>query len=690
MDFEALSAAECAVHPQYAAPHGVTLPPDPQRRSLHSEAETTNAMNVTLAPALSADDLIDFASWFSVPADNNFWPELTCYEQDLSVLDIVGSSVTEGSLQKPWDVQLRSSFLPQFNIAELYRRNQDPEIDKDAVEPRHYDPASAEVEAPLVFPDMTVIPHEDIEAENLAHVEEVPAELTNTVFDLANDMQLKSNYPQFIELRIPPAPVLNAWVQLYFEHFHPMFPVLHKPTFSTSRANPFLVLAVAALGAHFSDINGAQLCLRAMHELTRRYTSYTCEKLNLKSRELWMTQTILLNQLGLMYSGDRRALELAEIFQAVPVTLARRKRLFTNTLPQERLGRLELPLGEKWQISILDEQRRRAGFAIWLIDAAYDYSFDLCTTMRADELQNCFPQPEDRWDASNAQVWATFGEESGPVKNITLGQVIKDKTWRYVWSKTGTLGKQTILQYLANVVNDKDYMSPASPSFSPEQRHAALEALETLLEETGDQGYGHSLSEVKASAAHRVMILSTLSLYHTPTSHIVPLAIKVIYGKMNDDSWMLTIDRWRSSSCQGRMGALYAAHVFETVRSARCIHFMTPVLLLRAVLVLWLYSTIHGQLRRGREYQLEIPSVVLDLKSLDTPATKQWIANGSGCIKLPGISNLLSRQGRRKTLEDAVVVMRSLKAWGISSMYAQLLERLRLVEDIHPADLETI
>ncbi|KAE8415640.1 hypothetical protein BDV36DRAFT_285212 [Aspergillus pseudocaelatus] len=557
-------------------------------------------MNATLAPALSADDLIDFASWFSVPADNNFWPELTCYEQDLSVLDIVGSSVTEGSLQKPWDVQLRSSFLPQFNIAELYRRNQDPEIDKDAVEPRHYDPASAEVEAPLVFPDMTVIPHEDIEAENLAHVEEVPAELTNTVFDLANDMQLKSNYPQFIELRIPPAPVLNAWVQLYFEHFHPMFPVLHKPTFSTSRANPFLVLAVAALGAHFSDINGAQLCLRAMHELTRRYTSYT------------------------------------------------------------------------------------------LIDAAYDYSFDLCTTMRADELQNCFPQPEDRWDASNAQVWATFGEESGPVKNITLGQVIKDKTWRYAWSKTGTLGKHTILQYLANVVNDKDYMSPASPSFSPEQRHAALEALETLLEETGDQGYGHSLSEVKASAAHRVMILSTLALYHTPTSHIVPLAIKVIYGKMNDDSWMLTIDRWRSSSCQGRMGALYAAHVFETVRSARCIHFMTPVLLLRAVLVLWLYSTIHGQLRRGREYQLEIPSVVLDLKSLDTPATKQWIANGSGCIKLPGISNLLSRQGRRKTLEDAVVVMRSLKAWGISSMYAQLLERLRLVEDIHPADLETI
>ncbi|KAB8207284.1 hypothetical protein BDV34DRAFT_211626 [Aspergillus parasiticus] len=548
-------------------------------------------MNVTLAPALSTDDLNDFTSWFSVPADNDFWPDLTCYEQDLSVLDIVGPPVTEGSLQKPWDTQKRNASLPQSNIAEVYRRNQVPEIDKDAVEPRHYDPASAEFDAPLIFPDMTGIPREVIEAENLAHVEEVPAELTNIVFELANDMQLKSNYPQFIELRIPPAPVLNAWVQLYFEHFHPMFPVLHKPTFSTSGSNPFLVLTVAAIGAHFSDIKGAQPCLRAMHELIRRYTSYT------------------------------------------------------------------------------------------LIDAAYDYNFDLCTTMRADELQNCLPQPEGRWNACNAQVWATFGEDNGSVTNYTLGQVIRNKTWRYAWSKTGTLGKLTILQYLANVVNDKDDMSPASPSFSPEQSYAALEALETLLEETGDQGYGHSLSEVKASAIHRVMIISALTLYHTPTSHIVPLAVKVIYGQINDDSWTLTINRWRSSSCQGRMGVLYAAHVFETVRSARCIHFMIPELFLRGVLVLWLYSIIHNRLRHGHEYQLEITSVVLDLKSLDTPATKHWIANGSSCIKLPGISNLLSQRGRCKMLEESVVVMRSLKAWGISSMYAQLLERLRLVED---------
>jgi hypothetical protein len=67
-----------------------------------------------------------------------------------------------------------------------------------------------------------------------------------------------------------------------------------------------------------------------------------------------------------MYSGNRRALELAELVQAVPVTLARRKRLLSNILPRARISALPLPLGQEWQLSIYDEERRRVGFATWV------------------------------------------------------------------------------------------------------------------------------------------------------------------------------------------------------------------------------------------------------------------------------------------------------------------------------------
>lgn len=97
-----------------------------------------------------------------------------------------------------------------------------------------------------------------------------------------------------------------------------------------------------------------------------RLTPDQCEHRNQNGRELWLTQAILLNQLALRYSGERRALEIAELLQALPVTLARRKRLFTNYLPHERVSHLDLRLDQTWQIWTLDEERRRTGFAIWV------------------------------------------------------------------------------------------------------------------------------------------------------------------------------------------------------------------------------------------------------------------------------------------------------------------------------------
>lgn len=91
-----------------------------------------------------------------------------------------------------------------------------------------------------------------------------------------------------------------------------------------------------------------------------------CERQNSNGRELWMSQTILLNHIGLLYGGERRSLEIGEFLQALPVTLGRRKRLFTNMFPVDKFAQLQLPHAQKWQIWLLDEERRRAGFAIWV------------------------------------------------------------------------------------------------------------------------------------------------------------------------------------------------------------------------------------------------------------------------------------------------------------------------------------
>ncbi|KAF7168905.1 hypothetical protein CNMCM5623_001811 [Aspergillus felis] len=446
----------------------------PEQALVHSPTqaeETYGAIDMITVPPFFSLDWNDFDEWL------NFW-----FDDDY--MGLSAKSISDPA----------ASATPA--IAGLYGNIQEPDMDKDAIDPRQYFPASIELDAQLVFPDMTTIASGDIEKENLALVEQVPDDVPRNVFEMATILQTKSNYPKFIELRIPPARVLNAWVQLYFEHFHPVFPILHKPTFSPATMNPFLVLTVAAIGAHFSDLEGSQACQRAMHELIRRYTSYTCEQCNRTSRELWITQTILLNQLGLMYSGNRRALELAELVQAVPVTLARRKRLLSNILPRARISALQLPLGQEWQVSTYDEERRRAGFAIWLIDFGWKYSFGLNHVMRADELQNCLPQSDDCWDAPGAQQWAQIMEARSFSTIPSLPRTIADQNWIWAWSQTGTLGKQTILHYLTSIVM-KDDADSSSHVCSSEQRLAAAGTLKSLL---GDElGQGHT----KAAVLHR-------------------------------------------------------------------------------------------------------------------------------------------------------------------------------------------
>lgn len=42
-------------------------------------------------------------------------------------------------------------------------------------------------------------------------------------------------------------------IKSYFEHFHPSFPLLHRPTFALSSAPKLLVKAAAVIGSLFSS-----------------------------------------------------------------------------------------------------------------------------------------------------------------------------------------------------------------------------------------------------------------------------------------------------------------------------------------------------------------------------------------------------------------------------------------------------
>ena len=59
-------------------------------------------------------------------------------------------------------------------------------------------------------------------------------------------------YPSFL----PPS-ILHAFVELYFEYFDPQFPFLHPSSVEDSEMSWVLLLAIAAVGSHYSEVKEA-------------------------------------------------------------------------------------------------------------------------------------------------------------------------------------------------------------------------------------------------------------------------------------------------------------------------------------------------------------------------------------------------------------------------------------------------
>jgi hypothetical protein len=160
------------------------------------------------------------------------------------------------------------------SMDEAYSRARVPRLDQDCIEPRMYRPRTIQDDAPLTFPDMSNVTNDELDDEDHAHVAHVAEAYYEPVYALSKEMERSGFFPAWQHLQIPPARVLNVWVQLYFEHFHPILPINHKPTFIAGKPHCILLFAMAAIGARYSKINNAYACASALHELVRRQTSY--------------------------------------------------------------------------------------------------------------------------------------------------------------------------------------------------------------------------------------------------------------------------------------------------------------------------------------------------------------------------------------------------------------------------------
>ena len=270
-------------------------------------------------------------------------------------------------------------------------------------------------------------------------------------------------------------------------------------------------------------------------------------------------------------------------------------------------------------------------------------------------------------------------------ENYSLEHVIREHSWKSTWLKIGTIGKQVLLQQLFDVMNCRTG-HPGSTSFSDDDKLKAEGILSELLAMADDEESEQHHSELKASITHRLMISAAFALRKSPTRNITTVALKTIYGCVDDRTWTLLGNQWKAAAGEARFAVFWAARVLHIVRSHHCTHFTTPVNILRSVLILWLYSILFEQADGISLDPAPGHSIVLGPGNLQSTGTMDWIQNGNGSVKLQGIGNLSSARGRCKLLDEAIPLMKALKCWSISSSYSQLFIRLRANERPEPDD----
>ncbi|ORY61054.1 fungal-specific transcription factor domain-domain-containing protein [Leucosporidium creatinivorum] len=220
---------------------------------------------------------------------------------------------------------------------------------------------------------------------------------------------------------------INHFLSNYFEYVLPLFPVVHLPTFSPPTSAPIVLAAQTCIGASFSPLPSAHKFSLDLAEQIRRALAalYEHDLRNLRSEEIMHAG--LLTCVSGLWSGNKRAFELAEIARGQLVNLCRRGRLFDRPA----IGRAD---GLGWTAWAAVESRKRLGACIMLLDGFFPSLLHTPSYISQGELSNMvFPCDERYWQATSAQQWqAMLGMAPIPPSPFFASCISTILTPRYV------------------------------------------------------------------------------------------------------------------------------------------------------------------------------------------------------------------------------------------------------------------
>ncbi|EWC46203.1 hypothetical protein DRE_04581 [Drechslerella stenobrocha 248] len=276
---------------------------------------------------------------------------------------------------------------------------------------------------------------------------------------------------------------MQLYIQLFWQHFHPQLPILHKPTFSAGKTENILLLAIIAIGAacvdrtHFPRLAPAAADLSCILAMNLRWQIFDHADFRPPAK-LWIFQALILLETHEKMYSTRELHERAHIHHATTLTLMRRGSSLQGrsaldsppSIRDEKIGGASSVSGghssgtstpdEWWNHWITNEATKRAAFAAFVLDSVHATMFGHSAVMVAHEMRLVLPCDEALWTATSSAEVGRLKQAlyNNGVKPIMFLEGLK-RTLTGQTVRTNSFGRTIIMAGLLSVswhMNQRD------------------------------------------------------------------------------------------------------------------------------------------------------------------------------------------------------------------------------------------
>lgn len=211
------------------------------------------------------------------------------------------------------------------------------------------------------------------------------------------------------EQTLPSADFLNLCVRSYFARFHPVFPVVHAPTFRPSKANSMVLLSICSVGSLFTGSahavrQGVQIFERLHKAVLANWDRLIARGIDEK---VSLIQTAIIGQTFGLLSGEPRHLAIVDAFNGTLISWARRSSTFKTKklrgLNLNHLGPTELE--KKWREWAKNEELIRIALSVHIHDAELAAIFHHEPFLRHNTRQLPVAASNQTFMAARAEDW---------------------------------------------------------------------------------------------------------------------------------------------------------------------------------------------------------------------------------------------------------------------------------------------